>query len=106
MEKPSWFQADLKRYYTLKCVRVSIRSTKIVEDSFFKDVEFRFGNESMEGDISLNHIIGFSAGHQDAVEGVVVEYCMEYPLVGRFLILREMGDYQNLVFGEIQVTVV
>ena len=105
LDERVWFQADLKSYYTLRFVRVSIRETRWLSESRFKDVEFRFGNETIEGDISLNHVIGFAAGHQDAFEGVVVEYCMEYHLVGRYLSLQEKGSFEYLVFGEIQVTV-
>ena len=97
-----WFQVDLKGFYTLKCVRVSIRSITEYYLSLFKDVEFRFGNETMAGDISLNPIIGFSSGH---IEGRVVEHCVKYPLVGRYLSIKEIGNFTDLVFGEIQVIV-
>ena len=97
-----WFQVDLMGFYSLKCVRVSTRSIEEYPLSYFKDVEFRFGNETIGGDTSLNHIIGFAAGH---IEGVVEEHCLDYPLVGRYLNLKEYGDFRKFSFGEIQVTI-
>ena len=97
----TWFQADLKQLYTLKCIRVSTRSLQIYYDSYFSDVELRFGNKSHNEDFTLNPMIGFSAG---MAADKVVEICPNSFVVGQFLILKLNGN-RNLCFGEMQITV-
>ena len=92
----------MKDYYSLKCVKVPVRSTKVYYATFFQNVEFRFGNETQDGDFTLNHVIGYS---EEQFDGDIVEYCTNYHLVGRYLGLREYGNENHLCIGEIQVIV-
>ena len=93
---PTFFQVDLKGYYTLKCVKMTTRRN----NSFFKFVEFRFGNESKAGNYQQNPIIGYVGDDN----GVLYEFCPVRPLVGRYLGLRQYYSTFILV-GEIQVTI-
>ena len=97
----TWLQLDLKGFYTLKCVRVPTRSIVVYKLSHFIDVEFRFGNESQNGDYTLNPVIGFSEGMS---ADNIVEFCPNFNVVGRYLGLRRNSN-GNFAIGEIQVTV-
>ena len=96
----TWFQVDLKQQYSLKCVRVSVRDLSKYLDSYFEDVEFRFGNKSHAEDSTLNPMIGFVAGMAE----LFVEICPKHPIFGRYLSLRLDGR-KNLCFGEMQIIV-
>ena len=96
VDDPIWFEVDLKSTYVIKCIRVTTRAF----ETLFKEVEFRFGNESQSGNYKLNPVVGVIGRRT----GVIVELCLDYPLVGRYLGLRQYFRSQFLV-GEIQVTV-
>ena len=93
---PTFFQVDLKNVYTLKCVRVTTREVS----SRFVDVEFRFGNESQGGNYRKNPVFAV-LGLENKVD---FEFCLDYPIVGRYLGLRQNKNTWLLI-GEIQVTV-
>ena len=82
-----WLQVDLKGLYALKCVRVPVRSTKAFHRSFFKGIQFRFGNETVYGNLEKSPVIGYA---DDDFMGKIVEYCPRYQLIGRFLIVSKM----------------
>ena len=91
----TWFQVDLKGFHAIKCIRVATRSYS----SHFKQVEFRFGNESQNGNFMLNPVIANIGPHQ----GVIVEFCLDYTIIGQYLGLRQYFHTYFLV-GEIQIT--
>ena len=90
----TWFEVDLKKIVTLKCIKVATR----IIDYYFSNVEFRFGNESQDGDYFKNPLIVFSGSEQKHV----FEFCLDYPLVGRYLGLSQNFE-THLVVGEIQI---
>ena len=100
-------QADLTSYFTLKCFRVPVRSKKIADDGYFHEVEVRFGNrskaEETQDDLLNPIIIGKT---EKGFEGKIFEFCLDRPLVGRYLILNEKKDYDDkILVGEIQIIV-
>ena len=96
-----WLQIDLKGIYTLKCVRVPVRSEQVFFTTYFKGIEFRFGNESRNGNYKLNPIIGLS---EDESFEQIVEFCPNYQLVGRYMIMQKVFS-DKLIIPEVQITV-
>ena len=90
----TWFEVDLKKIVTLKCVKVATR----FPDYYFTNVEFRFGNESQDGDYFKNPLIAFSGSEPKHV----FEFCLDYSVVGKYLGLRQ-NFHTYLIVGEIQI---
>ena len=92
-----WLQADLKKLYTLKCIR-------IFAGTDFYDIEFSFGNYSRDQGVSLNEIFAYSGS---VLDKSVVEYCLDRPMVGQFVhIEAKKGIVDNHIhIGEIQILV-
>ena len=95
--REGWMQIDLKEYHTLKCL-------KIFAGGAFCNIEFRFGNYSKTEDWSRNVFLAYS---KEGLNGTVVEYCFDRPVVGRYVHLeskKEIGK-DFIQIGEIQVLV-
>ena len=88
--------------YALNCIRIPVRTSKAWKKSYLKGTEFRFGNESGNGNYESNPLIGFA--HNDFM-GLVVEYCVNFTLIGQFLIAHKNIIGENLEIPEIQITV-
>ena len=96
-----WLQVDLKGFFILECVRIPVISEKGHSTSFMKGVEFRFGNETKNGNQELNPIIGYS--DSDAM-GQIFEFCPKFKLIGRYFIIQRR-NIGKLDVGEIQINV-
>ena len=99
-----WVQADLRAPRTLLCLKVPVRSSKVYRTANFDELEIRFGNKSREDDFSKNLVIISRTAH--GLEGKIFEYCLDRPLVGRYLLIQEKRSSDDSIYiGEIQIIV-
>ena len=95
-----WLQLDLKGYFSLKCIRITVRES----DALIQKLGIRFGNESKVEDFEKNPII--IAETENGLERIIFEYCLERHLIGRYLLLQEKkSEIDYIIIGEIQVIV-
>ena len=95
-------QIDLRSYFKLKCIKIPVRSYRVFDNGYFHDIEFRFGNESRDGDFAKNPIILYTGPR---LEGAIFEFCLDIPLVGKYLLLF-LRNPQAMLIGEIQILVI
>ena len=99
----AWIQVDLRGIFTLKYIRIPVRSTIPNHTANFEDIEIRFGNRSRSDGFPLNPVIAYTGIGQ---ENKIFELCLDRPLVGQYLQLYNNKKQQNfLTIGEIQITV-
>lgn len=99
-----WLQLNLKGYFSLKCIRIPVRNDGTSKSGHMQEVEVRFGNNSRADNFEKNPII--IAKTASGLEGTIFEYCLDRPLVGKYLLLQEKKSEDDiLVVGEIQVLV-
>ena len=99
-------QVDLRGIFTLKCIRVPVRSTIPYHTANFEDIEVRFGNRSRSDGFPLNPVIAYTGIGQ---ENKIFEFYLDRPLVGQYLQLYNNNKQPNqpnfLTIGEIQIIV-
>ena len=99
-----WIQYDLSGFYSLKCVRIPVRTHDVYYYTRFNDLLFRFGNKSRNEEFNLNPIIGNTVKQQYA--GEIVEFCPVVNLVGQYLLLQKTTSVDDfLSIGEVQIVI-
>ena len=91
-------QIDLINYFNLKCIRILVIELTVYPE--FKYLEFSFGNKSRNEELTENLFI-FKTG--DGHKGKVFEYCLDHPLVGKYIQID--NKITNIHLGEIQILV-
>ena len=92
---PGWLQVDLKKYYTLKSVRIPVKA-----DTTFPGLEYRFGNETKEDNYELNQVL--ITNSEDFYLGQILEIYSDVPIVGRYFLIKQKPNI-NMHITEIQI---
>ena len=96
-------QFDLNGFYSLKCVRIPVRTLDVYTSTRFNDILFRFGNKSRNEEFNLNPIIGHTEKEH---AGEIVEFCPMNNLVGQYLSMEKTNSFKDfLIIGEVQIIV-